>query len=188
MGSGMRCAFPFQMPHCRELRGRFTMRSGFSRENSACLERLNEKDRFKSLRLKGDAEPSPVAPSPVTNFSCFSFFPVLSYMHGGTKMGQKEKLIRKLKSNPKDFTFDEAESLLGFLPTIEVTKVKQAGRESCSPVKNINPKYYCINPIPEKNCSNTRSNNSSNNWNRRVSYEQYHGIQRLCRQRRVLRE
>jgi hypothetical protein len=31
-GSGMRWAFPFQMPHCRELRGRFTMRSGFSRE------------------------------------------------------------------------------------------------------------------------------------------------------------
>ena len=61
MGSGMRCAFPFQMPHCRELRGRFTMRSGFSRENSACLERLNEKDRSKSLRLKGDAEPSPVS-------------------------------------------------------------------------------------------------------------------------------
>ena len=34
MGSGMRCAFPFQMPHCLELRGRFTMRSGFSREKS----------------------------------------------------------------------------------------------------------------------------------------------------------
>ena len=30
-------------------------------------------------------------------------------------MGQKEKLIAKLKSNPKTFTFDEAESLLGYL-------------------------------------------------------------------------
>ena len=29
-------------------------------------------------------------------------------------MGQKEKLIAKLKSNPKDFTFDESESLLGY--------------------------------------------------------------------------
>lgn len=29
-------------------------------------------------------------------------------------MGQKEKLISKLKSNPKDFTFDEAETLLGY--------------------------------------------------------------------------
>ena len=27
-------------------------------------------------------------------------------------MGQKEKLIRKLKSNPKDFTFEEMQSLL----------------------------------------------------------------------------
>ncbi len=30
-------------------------------------------------------------------------------------MGQKEKLIAKLKSIPKDFTFDEAESLLGYI-------------------------------------------------------------------------
>ena len=29
-------------------------------------------------------------------------------------MGQKEKLILKLKSKPKDFTFEEAERLLGF--------------------------------------------------------------------------
>ena len=28
-------------------------------------------------------------------------------------MGQKEMLIRKLRSYPRDFTFDEAESLLG---------------------------------------------------------------------------
>ena len=29
-------------------------------------------------------------------------------------MGQKEKLIAKLKSNPKIFAFDDAETLLGF--------------------------------------------------------------------------
>lgn len=29
-------------------------------------------------------------------------------------MGQKEELIEKLKSNPKNFTFDEAEALLGY--------------------------------------------------------------------------
>ena len=29
-------------------------------------------------------------------------------------MGQKEKLIKKLRSRPKDFTFDEAETLLGY--------------------------------------------------------------------------
>ena len=30
-------------------------------------------------------------------------------------MGQKEKLIRKLKSKPKDMTFEEAETLLKYL-------------------------------------------------------------------------
>ncbi len=29
-------------------------------------------------------------------------------------MGQREKLVRRLKSRPKDFTFDEAERLLGY--------------------------------------------------------------------------
>ena len=28
-------------------------------------------------------------------------------------MGQKEKLIKRLKTKPRDFTFDEAETLLG---------------------------------------------------------------------------
>lgn len=29
-------------------------------------------------------------------------------------MGQKEKLIQRLQSKPKDFTFEEAEKLLGY--------------------------------------------------------------------------
>ena len=29
-------------------------------------------------------------------------------------MGQKEKLVKKLRSRPKDFTFDEAEALLKY--------------------------------------------------------------------------
>jgi hypothetical protein len=29
-------------------------------------------------------------------------------------MGQKEKLIERLKSHPKDFTFDDAETLLRY--------------------------------------------------------------------------
>lgn len=29
-------------------------------------------------------------------------------------MGQKDKLIKRLKSKPKDFSFDEAETLLGY--------------------------------------------------------------------------
>ena len=42
-------------------------------------------------------------------------------------MGQKEKLIRKLRSNPRDFTFDEAESLLGYLTYHRVNKGKTSG-------------------------------------------------------------
>lgn len=30
-------------------------------------------------------------------------------------MGQKEKLIQRLKTRPRDFTFEEAETLLRFL-------------------------------------------------------------------------
>ena len=42
-------------------------------------------------------------------------------------MGQKEKLIRKLKSNPKDFTFDEAETLPGFFTYHRSNKGKTSG-------------------------------------------------------------
>ena len=42
-------------------------------------------------------------------------------------MGQKEKLIRKLKSNPKDFTFDEADTLLGFFTYHRSNKGKTSG-------------------------------------------------------------
>ena len=42
-------------------------------------------------------------------------------------MGQKEKLIRKLKSGPKDFTFAEAETLLGYLSFRRTDKGKTSG-------------------------------------------------------------
>lgn len=42
-------------------------------------------------------------------------------------MGQKEKLIRRLKSNPKDFTFEEAESLLQYLNYSRSNKGKTSG-------------------------------------------------------------
>ena len=47
-------------------------------------------------------------------------------------MGQKEKLIQRLKSKPKDFTFDDAETLLKYLDTFVRTKGKQAVHVSCS--------------------------------------------------------
>ena len=42
-------------------------------------------------------------------------------------MGQKDKLIAKLKSNPKNFTFDEAETLLGYFGYRRSNKGKTSG-------------------------------------------------------------
>lgn len=42
-------------------------------------------------------------------------------------MGQKEKLIKRLKTKPKDFTFDEAETLLQYLSYIRSNKGKTSG-------------------------------------------------------------
>lgn len=42
-------------------------------------------------------------------------------------MGQKEKLIRKLRSRPKNFTFQEAEALLGYLTYQRFNKGKTSG-------------------------------------------------------------
>ena len=42
-------------------------------------------------------------------------------------MGQKEKLIKKLKSRPKDFTFDEAETLLGYFTYCRSNKGRTSG-------------------------------------------------------------
>lgn len=42
-------------------------------------------------------------------------------------MGKKEKLIARLRSNPKDFTFEEAETLLGLLGYVRGNKGKTSG-------------------------------------------------------------
>ena len=42
-------------------------------------------------------------------------------------MGQKEKLIKLLKSKPKDFTFEEAETLLSYLGYTRSNKGKTSG-------------------------------------------------------------
>ena len=42
-------------------------------------------------------------------------------------MGQKDKLIAKLKSNPKTFTFDDAETLLGYFTYSRSNKGKTSG-------------------------------------------------------------
>lgn len=42
-------------------------------------------------------------------------------------MGQKEKLIKRLKSKPKDFTFEDAETLLNYLEYARSNKGKTSG-------------------------------------------------------------
>ncbi len=42
-------------------------------------------------------------------------------------MGQKEKLIKRLKSSPRDFTFEEAERLLGYFEYQRTDKGKTSG-------------------------------------------------------------
>lgn len=42
-------------------------------------------------------------------------------------MGQKEKLLKKLKSLPKNFTFEEAETLLGYFSYYRSNKGKTSG-------------------------------------------------------------
>lgn len=42
-------------------------------------------------------------------------------------MGQKEKLIAKLKANPRSFTFNEAETLLGYFSYHRSNKGRTSG-------------------------------------------------------------
>ena len=64
-------------------------------------------------------------------------------------MGQKEKLIEHLKSKPKDFTFNDAETLLGYFNY----KRSNKGRTSGSRVMFISDKHPPImlhKPHPRK--------------------------------------
>lgn len=42
-------------------------------------------------------------------------------------MGQKEKLIQRLKTKPKNFTFDDAEALLKYLDYVYSNKGRTSG-------------------------------------------------------------
>lgn len=64
-------------------------------------------------------------------------------------MGQKEKLINRLKSKPKDFTFEDAETLLGHFTYSRGNKGKTSG----SRVAFVSPQHPPIllhKPHPRK--------------------------------------
>jgi len=64
-------------------------------------------------------------------------------------LGQKEKLLKRLKAKPKDFTFEEAETLLRYFSYERVEK----GRTSGSRVKFVSEAHAPIllhRPHPRK--------------------------------------
>ncbi len=65
--------------------------------------------------------------------------------------GKKEKLINKLKSVPKDFTFDEAETLLGDLDYSRSNKGKTSGSRVVFTSNSHKTKILLHKPHPRNN-------------------------------------
>ncbi len=65
-------------------------------------------------------------------------------------MGQKEKLIAKLKSNPKNFSFDDAESLLNCFTYRRSNKGKTSGSRVMFTSDEYKTKILLHKPHPRK--------------------------------------
>ena len=65
-------------------------------------------------------------------------------------MGQKEKLILKLKSNPKTFTFDDAEALLGCFTYRRSNKGRTSGSRVMFTSDEHSVKILLHKPHPRK--------------------------------------
>lgn len=65
-------------------------------------------------------------------------------------MGQKEKLIAKLRSNPRDFTFEEAETLLGYFTYKRNNKGKTSGSRVMFTSSEYKTKIILHKPHPRK--------------------------------------
>ena len=64
-------------------------------------------------------------------------------------MGQKDKLIRRIKEMPKDFTFDDAVTLLGYLGYESSNKGKTSGSRVMFVSEN-NGNILLHKPHPQK--------------------------------------
>ena len=64
-------------------------------------------------------------------------------------MGQKEKLIQRLKSKPRDFTFEDAESLLNYLTYTRSNKGRTSGSRVMF-VSDSHPPIMMHKPHPRK--------------------------------------
>ena len=65
-------------------------------------------------------------------------------------LGQKEKLIEKLKSRPKTFTFEDAESLLGYFNYHRSNKGKTSGSRVMFSSADHTAKILLHKPHPRK--------------------------------------
>ena len=66
------------------------------------------------------------------------------------KLGRKEKLIAKLKSNPKTFTFDDVETLLGYFSYYVNNKGKTSGSRVIFTSEEHKTKILLHKPHPRK--------------------------------------
>ena len=64
-------------------------------------------------------------------------------------MGQKEKLIQRLQSKPKDFTFADAEVLLGYFTYTRSNKGKTSGSRVVF-ISETHPPILLHKPHPRK--------------------------------------
>ena len=64
-------------------------------------------------------------------------------------VGKKDKLIKRLKTRPKDFTFDEAETLLNYFDYERSDKGKTSGSRVCFKSSNHAP-IMLHKPHPQK--------------------------------------
>ena len=65
-------------------------------------------------------------------------------------MGQKEKLIEKLKAKPKTFTFNDAETLLGYFDYVLDNKGRTSGSRIMFTSKSHMAKIVLHKPHPRK--------------------------------------
>ncbi len=64
--------------------------------------------------------------------------------------GKKEKLIKRLKSKPHDFTFEEAETLLGYVGYARSDKGKTSGSRVIFRNEDDHPPILMHKPHPRK--------------------------------------
>lgn len=66
------------------------------------------------------------------------------------ELGQKDKLIERIKTIPKDFTFEEAEKLLGFFSYHICNKGKTSGSRIMFSSEKYKTKILLHKPHPQK--------------------------------------